>query len=124
MEKQRQQNAKKLKNFLLGSNQLQTLLNSKPKLADSSYIAKWKNLPRLTVEGILEKSGLAEEDLQPDQLQFKTGVEKKNIFGLMMVYSGFFLKGTDELRIGRRECRGVWIEEGMFKGGDLHGFGR
>ena len=55
-------------------NQLQTVLNSEPQYAGSSRIATWKTKPRLTVEKILEKSGLTEEDLQSSQLEFKTGV--------------------------------------------------
>ena len=44
-------------------NQLQDVLISEPQYASSIVITEWNNQQRLTVEEILEKSGLTEEDL-------------------------------------------------------------
>ena len=82
----------------MADNKLQELFNSKPTNALSNVINKWSELPRLTVEQILEKSDLAQIDIKPSQLEFKTGV-----YDGIFYKSGFFVKGTKQLVIGRDE---------------------
>ena len=65
--------------------------------ASGPAINKWNELPRLTVEQILEKSDLAQIDIEPSQLEFKTGVERF----IDESFIGFCDKFTGDLMIGR-----------------------
>ena len=79
------------------------------------------------MEQILEKSDLAQIDIEPSQLEFKTSVRV-----YQYLITGYFVKGTQQLVIGRYEyvrndtvfLHIDLIDEGMFKGHNLHGFGR
>ena len=50
------------------------------------------------MEQILEKSDLAQIDIEPSQLEFKTSVRV-----YQYLITGYFVKGTQQLVIGRYE---------------------
>ena len=88
-------------------NNLKNIFTTAPKYASSFAISKWKTLPNLTVEEILTKNGLTEKDINPSQHEFKAGIKRRERDGnTQYIMSGIFIKGTNELRIGREESLG------------------
>ena len=104
----------------MGSQKLKDLFNKIPTKANHRAIKKWTNLHRMTVEEIMNHTLPAHFNIQPEQLEFREGV----VDGIA-VRSGFFIKGTEQLKIGREEFKGEYILEGTFnENAHLDGYGR
>ena len=74
----------------------------------------------MTVEEIVENTNIDDIDIDPSQLEFKTNVRDGNL-----IYSGFFLRGTNTpAGIAREEWKDNGIYDGFCQNGEINGYGR